>query len=296
MFSILFFVFLPFVVESQTVRVSLDSANHLIADWITLNITAEFPKDKVLKWTDFKLENPNFDTVYLDKIDTSSNGNLNIYKQRVVLTCYDTGWQQTPSFQFFINDTSLETVVSNQLPIYIGSIQVDTTKGLKVIKPPIGVVLPKYKWVKWLVVGLFLALLIAVIVYFIAFRKKNGKKLNAELPVLFTPYQRAINAFEQLGIEKTWLSKGEKYFYTQVSDIIRIYLKDAKSIKTLERTTQEILIDFNKKGYDLKTCEELGQLLNLSDKVKFAKALPEEEYHLSIINDGINFINELNKN
>ena len=73
-------------------------------------------------------------------------------------------------------------------------------------------------------------------------------------------------------------------------------MKDAKSIKTLERTTQEILIDFNKKGYDLKTCEELGQLLNLSDKVKFAKALPEEEYHLSIINDGINFINELNKN
>ena len=69
------------MVDSQTIRVKLDTANHLIADWITLTFTAEVPKNESLTWTDFKMNNTSFDTVYLDKIDTSIQGNFNKYTQ-----------------------------------------------------------------------------------------------------------------------------------------------------------------------------------------------------------------------
>jgi hypothetical protein len=285
------------MVDSQTIRVKLDTANHLIADWITLTFTAEVPKNESLTWTDFKMNNTSFDTVYLDKIDTSIQGNFNKYTQRVILTCYDTGWQEIPSFNFSqTNDSSSSYLKTNKIPVFIGTIPVDTTKGLKVIKSPIGVEMPKYGWVKWVLLGLIIFSIMAVIVYFITIRKKSVKIESKKDSILISPYQKAINAFEALSIEKSWLTKGEKYFYTQVSDIIRIYLKEAKSIKTIERSSTDILFDFEKRGFGQNNLEELRELLNLSDKVKFAKALPEEEYHLSIITDGIKFINDLNEN
>jgi hypothetical protein len=288
---------MPLIADSQTISVKLDSTNHLIADWITLFITADIPINETLDWTDFKIDNPNFDTVYLDKIDTTNQGDFNRYTQRILLTCYDTGWQEIPSFNFSqTSDSGSKSLKTKNIPVFIGSIPVDTTKGLKVIKGPIGVETPKYGWVKWVLFALLIVLILAVIVYFIVFREKSGKLETKKELIVLSPYQKAIKAFEKLSIEKSWLTKGEKYFYTQVSDIIRVYLNEAKSIKTLEQSSTDILSDFEKRGFDQKCLEELTQLLNLSDKVKFAKALPEEEYHLSIIDDGIKFINDLNKN
>lgn len=283
-------------IKAQNITIELDTTRHLIADWITITAKIVVPKNSIVLWPKFNMENTGFDTVYLDKIDTINTLQDIQYHQRIVLTCYDTGWQKIPAFEFGIQNGEQITSEWSQTPsIYIATIPIDTTKGLKVIKQPFKLEIAKNKWRLWLILSIIVLTILLVIVYFI---KRKPKKISSDIKVVDTPispYQNALEAFEQLKIEQSWRTKGEKYFYSQIADIVRVYLLEAKNIKTLERTTNQICNDFRQKKYAPERQEELTQLLNLSDKVKFAKAIPEESFHLSIITDGINFINHLNQ-
>ena len=63
----------------------------------------------------------------------------------------------------------------------------------------------------------------------------------------------------------------------RLSEILRRYLEDGFGVAALEETTEEILFDLERHGFDRATVKQIGALCGESDLVKFAKHEPTIE-------------------
>jgi hypothetical protein len=76
-------------------------------------------------------------------------------------------------------------------------------------------------------------------------------------------------------LEKDLIRKGElKAFYTELSDVMKRYAGRRFEVPYLERTTGEVLSDLKGRKLSQGEVSELRALLEVSDRVKFAKLVP----------------------
>jgi hypothetical protein len=125
----------------------------------------------------------------------------------------------------------------------------------------------------FILTGIFISLLTGFLLFYLL-RTKIKKKV---IPVR-TPDEIAYEALDQLKT-KNLPEKGRlSEHYSELSGIIRNYLKDLFHLNTLELTTEELLQQVEERkefSRDLKT--SLSQLLIQCDLVKFAKYIPLPE-------------------
>ena len=161
--------------------------------------------------------------------------------------------------------------------VSVATVKVDTLKQqmfpIKAIKSE-----PKtfddYKPLLWWI--LLILVLIAVALYFI-FRKKKKKE---EVVVFVAPIQEALQRLKELD-EKQLLQQNKiKIYYSELTDIVRTYIEKDIYIPALESTTNELIetiIDFNESselGISKETIQQLKEVLQSADMVKFAKSQP----------------------
>ena len=78
--------------------------------------------------------------------------------------------------------------------------------------------------------------------------------------------------------EKGFLEeKNHKEYYSGLSDILRRYLERRSGVEALEKTSSEIRADLEKKTFDKDVMDMIGEVLDRSDLVKFAKFAPGHE-------------------
>ena len=65
--------------------------------------------------------------------------------------------------------------------------------------------------------------------------------------------------------------------HVRLSDILRRYLEDGFGVAALEETSEEILFELDRRGFDRATVKQVGALCAESDLVKFAKHEPTVE-------------------
>lgn len=216
----------------------------------------------------------------------------NMLEKRYLLTSFDSGQYVIPKQQVLINNKSFFT---DSLLVNVAKVKVDTTKQkmfpIKSIKRE-----PKsfddYKHLWWWIIPILV--LLAVILYFI-FRNKEKKAV----PVVYiAPIQEALQRLKELD-EKQLLQQNKiKVYYTELTDIVRTYLEKDVSIPALESTTDELvetIIDFNESsnlGIAKETIQQLKELLQGADLVKFAKSRPMIEE----IRSDRNIVEEILKN
>ena len=134
--------------------------------------------------------------------------------------------------------------------------------------------------------------LIIVVVYLIVRYRDNKPiirtiKVEPKLP----PHQQALKDIERIKAEKSWQKGEAKNYYTELTDVIRIYIKERFGFNALEMTSSEI-IDRLLQEKDQKLIEELKSLFMTADLVKFAKHNPLiNENDLNLVN-AIDFINQ----
>ena len=93
--------------------------------------------------------------------------------------------------------------------------------------------------------------------------------------------------------KKLWQDGRTKAYYSELTRILRGYLEGRFGISALEMTTRQITDELGRRDeLDREGRQELGQLLQLSDLVKFAKATPAEELHVSGMRRVREFVNE----
>ncbi len=209
-------------------------------------------------------------------IDKKNRAKLELIK-KYGLTQFDSGRYVIPQLQVLIDN---KPFLTDSLFIEVANVQVDTLKQpLFDIKDVIATgSSSSSKWWLWLLIGLGIIGL-GVLIYLFLIKKKSNFK---EQEIVYTPIEKATIGLKNLE-EKQLIEKGAvKDYYSELTDIARVYLEEAVKFPAMENTTDELVENLRKTAIRRKLAFSedmivaLEKVLKQADLVKFAKSKPLE--------------------
>lgn len=207
----------------------------------------------------------------------------------VVVAKYDSGEAVLPPLRFLLvagADSAGRTVATNELRLTIETVPVDTSQGIKDLKPPLGIPLTLQEIL--IACGLFL---IAFAAAYFLYRWWKRRQMPEAVAAAVPGRPAHVLALEELAVlkqKKLWQQGLVKQYYTEVTDILRRYFENRYRLMALERTTDEILDDLRRIRLTTDLLGKTGSLLRRADLVKFAKhqpPIPEHEESIQIVYD-----------
>lgn len=123
-------------------------------------------------------------------------------------------------------------------------------------------------------------ILLGLILWRMWHRKKKQPVLLPEPE--WPPHVQAQNLLEELQQSRLWLSD-HKQFYIRLSDTVRLYIFRRYHIPALTETTDLILEKMKLLCADELVLNALREILQTSDWVKFAKAVPDKATHIRLL-------------
>lgn len=280
--------------QSVTVDANIDSLQIYIGDQAKIKLEVSLDAKS-------KLQLPLFnDTIVrgVEIVDVSKPDTqyLNdkqrlLISQEYTVTSFDSALYYLPPFQVLVDNKPYQ---SKALALKVYSVPVDTLHpdqffGQKTIMAP------PFAWEDWAgIIWLsLLAIPLLIIVIFFIIRLNDNKpiirkiKIEPKLP----PHQQAMMEIERIKAEKEWRRGRSKEYYTALTDTLRNYIKDRFKFNAMEMTSSEI-IERLQEIEQKESIEELKQLFNTADLVKFAKLDPLiNENDMNLFN-AIDFINQ----
>lgn len=245
----------------SSIKASVNKNRILIGEPIELTVEANLPvKGKV-----FSIDTiPHFEMLGQPVIDTPIvEGNTRPFKGVYTITSFDSGRWSIPSF------TLARNIKTDTIPIAVVFTEnFDPTQQYHDIKDIIEVDITrkKFSW-WWYAAGG--AVLIAIIIYLLR-RKKPVKEVKPK--ILVSPYEEAMKGLEELKRTKP----ETKLYYSKLTDIFRLYIYRKKDILSLQKTTDDLVLQLKGLNLPKEQFDKLSQSLRLSDFVKFAKYVPSE--------------------
>jgi len=226
------------------------------------------------------------DTVF----DTADHSRATI-TQSIVITCFDAGSYMIKPFSF---GTSGGVLTTGDLTLQVQTVKVDTTKAIYDIKQPMAVSYTFWDWLKdhwlWVLIGLIIGLAIAGLIWYLKTRPKNEPVIRIVKPVI-PLYTITLNKLQELRDKKLWQNNQVKQYYIELSDVLREYLEKRYTIKTYEKTTDEIFDELRYVEIRDDDRNKLRQILVLADLVKFAKEQPAPAENEQGMDNAVNFVN-----
>lgn len=270
--KILFFLLLMCTLTyAQKVSVATDTTNIRIGEQFLFKIVI---KDTANVIFPEKLENLTKLEVVKDiKIDTFKNSLIKKY----LMTGFDSGAFYIPTQQIFIKNRAY---LSDSVLINVATIAVDTSQQkpfpIKSIQTE-PLVYDDFKpYVIWVILAL---LLLGLFIYYLKTRKKPEIKEIESINTL-PPYEEALEKLQELDDKLLWQNNEIKKYYSELTEIVRVFIEKELEIPALEITTFELislLSDYNTpKNINItkETVHKLNALLQEADLVKFAKSTP----------------------
>ncbi len=274
----------------------LDSNKILIGDQVKLKLQLSYPSKTAISWPDFKdTLNKHIEIVQRSKIDTISNDGKKItLGQTYTITSFDSGGYYVPQISFKYKnsgDTVYFEALTDSLLLNVNSIPVDTTKAIRDIKGPLSVPWTFMEMLPYIIGVILLAAIIWFIIWYIRKRKKGEPLIGFSKPKIPAD-KEALLALEELRNKKLWQNNKVKEYYTELTEITRIYIEKRYGALAMEMTTDEIMDSLSSFSIRDVVKKKLRQMLILADFVKFAKAHPLPNEHDISLETAFEFVNE----
>lgn len=205
--------------------------------------------------------------------------------QKITITSWDSGSYYIPPIKFSA------TSKSNALIINVLLLDIDANSELKDIKGPLDDNIGWSDIWPWLL--LTLIILLSIFTYKKYFNKKKKTvvvKKNIQTPA----HVLALNALKKLENKKLIDKKDIKEYYSSISEIIRRYIENRFNFPALELTTYEIL-DIITANIKKEESISLKNILEISDLVKFAKKIPDQNENIKNLNLATDFVKKTKK-
>jgi hypothetical protein len=216
-------------------------------------------------------------------IDSNSSDGLITLTGRYKMTSFDSGHWVIPSYHL------TEKIKSDPISVDVVFTDFDPQqpyhdiKEIEEVKPP----KKKTTWWRYAIAGTLA--LVLVLLYLL--RKKKKQPVIPVLAVPINPFEEAMKELKQLEENKP----DAKLFYSKLVGIFRLYVYKKKGILSLQKTTDDLIIQLNKSGLQKEQFDKLSQVLRLSDFVKFAKYIPTQEDNTNSIGEIRNAITAIEK-
>jgi hypothetical protein len=284
--------------QEVTARARLDTTDILIGDQIDLNLRFSMPLDYRVLWPFYQdTLTRNVEIISMSPVDTviSESENRADLLQSITITSFDSGYYHIPPLKFRyqpVDDTGFREASSIPLYLRVHTMEVDTTQAIKAIKPPLEAPLTFREILPWLLIALAVAAIFLLTVYIIRRRKKNKPLFRIRPRIILPPHVVAMNDLESLKGKKLWQAGKVKDYYTELTDIIRVYIEDRFQVPAVEMTTDEILEGMKKTETSKESIKKLSGTLRLADLVKFAREKPLPLDNDNSMSDCISFVRE----
>ncbi len=273
-FSFILCLQYSFAQGGATVKATVDKNKILIGEPLLLTIETEIPENAAIKFLTID-SIAHFEFLEKPVIDTASTNNGTIIKGVYKITSFDSGHWIIPSF---ILSAAVRT---DTIPVDIVFSDFDPNQDYHDIKdileadPPI----KKTEW-WWYAAGG--AILLALLLLYLL-KKKKAQPVSM-VKATINPYEEAMKELERLRRQKP----EAKEYYSKLTDIFRLYIFQKNGILSLQKTTDDLVLQLKGLNLGKEQFDKLSQSLRMSDFVKFAKYIPTNE-------DDVNCFNEIKK-
>jgi len=211
------------------------------------------------------------------------------------LTSFDDTLYYLPPFVVNVDGKEYK---SESLALKVLTMPVDTLHPENFF-PSKGVQQNPFLWSEWSL-SFWLSVLMLVLMavgYYLYLRLRDNKPIMATIRIVkrLLPHQKAMKEIEALRVEHRAMNadnqESQKEYYTKLTDALRRYIEERYGFSAMEMTSAEI-IDRLMKDPDAKSLDELRQLFQTADLVKFAKYSTLMNENDANLMSAIEFINE----
>ncbi|MCR5678707.1 MAG: BatD family protein [Prevotella sp.] len=282
--------------KAQSVESAISSTQMLIGEQVAIRVTAHakdtshvsFPEELLLP-TEVEL------LTAIPGDDVNEGNGMTARSRSYVLTSFtdaDTLFS-LPPIQVMIDGKEYAT---KPLALKLMTIEVDTTKIDKFNGPKDIRNLPfswdDDDWNRILPASIAILLLLILGVFLLVCLISN-KPIISRIRIikLIPPHQKAMKAIEEIKAERMATAEDPKEYYTKLTDALRQYINERYGFNAMEMTSSEI-IERLMQADDPKSLEELKQLFQTADLVKFAKYSTLINENDANLVSAIDFINE----
>jgi hypothetical protein len=183
---------------------------------------------------------------------------------------------------------------SKSLALKVLTIEVDTLHAEQFFGPK-DVQDNPFHWSDWsLLFWLSVLMLVLLAVdYYLYLRPRDNKPIIASLRIVkrLLPHQKAMKAIEEIKAEHMVTAEDPKEYYTRLTDTLRKYIEERYGFSAMEMTSSEIIDRLMQSG-DQTMLDELRQLFQTADLVKFAKYSTLINENDANLVSAIDFINQ----
>jgi len=272
--------------QEYSAKAKLDSAHILIGDHLNVRIEITAPKGKpvfIPQLSEKLLEEIGapFDFVANSKFDTLLQNNDYILKQIITITAFDTGSYVFPAIPVFDVDSQI-VAQTNPLFFEVSTVAVDTTAAIKDIKGISNIPFTFHEfwmYVKKYSLFIIVGLLVIGLIIYAVWRYIKKKRAQKPVPIVkpkpkIKPHITALKELEKLRQKKLCEQGRTKEYYSELIDIVRIYIEGQWEIGAMEMVTSEIVDALKNTEIHEEVLKRLLQACTTADLVKFAKYAP----------------------
>ena len=220
---------------------------------------------------------PGLEVIRATALNTVAEEPELLLQQRFLITSFDTGYVRVPPlpYAYRLAGGAADTTYTADLLLRVEAIPGVEEAELRPIRP---ILAERRNWRDFWPLYLVLA---AAALGFGLYRYRRGLAKPPPPPPPPPPAdQAALAALDELEARRLWQQGHTKAYYTELTAILRGYLDGRFGIRAQEMTTRQITDELGRRAeLDGEQRGELGQLLQISDLVKFARATPAEELH-----------------
>ncbi len=141
----------------------------------------------------------------------------------------------------------------------------------------------------WIGLAILAGLLIWLIIYLIIrWRRKSDPAYAHKDPAHIV----ALRKLDKYRGNKMWAPEQQKAFYSGVTDVIREYMSARYEFGAMEMTTAEIFDEMKSKDAPAELLEEVKDLFERADFVKFAKFTASDDDNAKALPTAVRFVTE----
>jgi hypothetical protein len=284
--------------ETHTAKAKLDTTDVQIGDHIRLTISLQTDENNVVV---FPVLSDTMDTrivfISVSEVDTITERRspIRTYFRTFTVAIFEPGEYLFPKIPFLIRTPESQEfieVLTNAVTITVVAPEVDLEADIRDIKSVWKIPVTFREVLPYLLILLALALL--TFAGFFVYRKwKKKEPIFVFKPKPIIPaHVEALENLEKLRLKQLWQNSFVKEYYTELTDILRIYTEKGLHINAVEMTSDE-LIDAVENS-DIENKSELLTILRntlpTADLVKFAKATPLADEHDRCFKDVKQFV------
>lgn len=249
-----------------------------------------FPDVKDTLMTNIRIVKPwQMDTV---KVHKQKKGQPRIMDLRggITITSFEEGIYYLPKLavQRMSKDGTVDTLVFEAQKVEIMTMPVDTAtfqphdiKG--VIRYPVTFA----EVAPWVAGSLALAGLLALVIWLIIrYRRAHDPEHIKKDPAHIV----ALRKLDRYRGSKMWVPERQKAFYSGITDTLREYIAARYGVGAMEMTTAEIFNDMKSTDAPADLLDELRELFERADFVKFAKFTASDEDNAKALPTAVRFV------